>query len=135
MFISSLPDLKQKAMVSLLYSGGLRISEVCHLKYQDIDRKHMRIHITQAKKCFDRYAILSKSALQILTDYWYAFDSYQHIHNNSCSHLPDCAYPPSTLTRCHENIDFIGFLFVFSCQHALGVINYSFVLRIILLYN
>lgn len=30
-FISSIPDLKVKAMVSLLYGSGLRIGEVCRL--------------------------------------------------------------------------------------------------------
>lgn len=73
-FISTLPDLKQKAMVSLMYSAGLRIGEVCNLKYKDIDRKSMRIHITHGKNRFDRYAILSKSALDILTEYWFAYD-------------------------------------------------------------
>lgn len=72
--IDSMPDLKQKAMVALMYSSGLRIGEVCHLKYQDIDRKNMRIHITHGKNRSDRYAILSKKALDILTAYWFAFD-------------------------------------------------------------
>ena len=65
---------KEKAMVSLLYSAGLRIGEVCHLKYKDIDRKSMRIHISHGKNRSDRYAILSSQALQILTEYWFAYD-------------------------------------------------------------
>ncbi len=73
-FISTLSDLKVKAMVVLLYSAGLRIGEVCHLKYQDIDRTHMRIHITHGKNRSDRYAILSKQALAILTQYWFAYN-------------------------------------------------------------
>lgn len=73
-FISTLPDLKQKAMVALMYSAGLRIGEVCNLKYKDIDRKSMRIHITHGKNRSDRYAILSKLALDILTAYWFAYD-------------------------------------------------------------
>lgn len=72
-FISSLPDLKQKAMVSLLYSAGLRISEVCSLKYSDIQRKNMRIHIRHSKNRSDRFAILSQNSLDILTAYWFAF--------------------------------------------------------------
>lgn len=39
LFISSIPDLKQKTMVALLYSSGLRIGELCRLRYQDVDRK------------------------------------------------------------------------------------------------
>ena len=73
-FISSISDLKQKAMISLLYSSGLRVGEVCSLKYSDIERKNMRIHIRHGKNRSDRYAILSQNALDILTAYWFAFD-------------------------------------------------------------
>lgn len=72
-FISTLADLKQKAMVSLLYSAGLRIGEVCQLKYEDIERKNMRIHVSHGKNRSDRYAILSENTLAILTEYWRAF--------------------------------------------------------------
>lgn len=73
-FISTLPDLKQQSMVSLMYSSGLRIGEVCHLRYEDVSRKLMRIHITHGKNRSDRYAVLSPRALDILTKYWYEFD-------------------------------------------------------------
>lgn len=71
--IDSMPDLKQKAMIALMYSSGLRIGEVCHLRYEDIQRKNMRIHIRHGKNRSDRYAVLSKRALDILTAYWFAF--------------------------------------------------------------
>ena len=61
-FISSMPDLKHKTMVTLMYSSGLRIGEVCRLRYEDVDRKHMRLHISHSKSRNDRYAILSKAA-------------------------------------------------------------------------
>mgnify|MGYP000569659988 CR=1 FL=1 len=72
-FISSISDLKQKAMVSLMYSSGLRIGEVCRLRYEDVDRKNMRLHITHSKNRNDRYAILSKAALDLLTRYWFEY--------------------------------------------------------------
>lgn len=62
-FISSMPDLKPKTMVTLMYSSGLRIGEVCRLRYEDVDRNHLRLHITHTKTRKDRYAILSKAAL------------------------------------------------------------------------
>lgn len=71
--IRSMPDLKQKAMAALLYSSGLRIGEVCSLRYEDIERKNMRIHIRHSKNRSGRYAILSVNALDILTRYWFAF--------------------------------------------------------------
>ncbi|MBQ7370601.1 MAG: tyrosine-type recombinase/integrase [Blautia sp.] len=71
-FISTMSDIKPKAMVALMYSSGLRIGEVCSLRYEDIQRKNMRIHITHSKSRCDRYAILSKEALDLLTEYWFA---------------------------------------------------------------
>lgn len=73
-FISTMPDLKQKTMTAVMYSAGLRIGEVCRLRYEDIDRKNMRIHICHSKSRQDRYAILSKTALDLLTQYWFAYD-------------------------------------------------------------
>ena len=49
------------------------ISEVCSLKYSDIQRKNMRIHIRHSKNRSDRYAILSQKTLAVLTQYWFAF--------------------------------------------------------------
>ncbi|MBR1866732.1 MAG: phage integrase N-terminal SAM-like domain-containing protein, partial [Lachnospiraceae bacterium] len=44
-FISSIEDLKKKAMICLLYSAGLRISEACRLKCSDIQHSKGRIHV------------------------------------------------------------------------------------------
>ena len=74
MFISTLPTLKQQTMVALMYSAGLRVDEVCNLKYSDINRPSMRIHISKTKNRSDRYAILSQKSLDMLTEYWYAYD-------------------------------------------------------------
>lgn len=73
-FIVSIDDLKIKAMVALLYSAGLRHCEVRNLKYEDISRQDRRIHVTHSKNRSDRYAVLSSKALDILTQYWYAYN-------------------------------------------------------------
>ena len=69
-FLSTMPDLKPQTMAVLMYSSGLRIGEVCSLRYEDIQRKNMRIHISHGKNRHDRYAVLSKYALDLLTRYW-----------------------------------------------------------------
>lgn len=70
-FINSIPDIKQKAMTALMYSSGLRIGEVCHLRYEDISRIAMKVHIQHSKNRQERFAPLSKYALDILTLYWF----------------------------------------------------------------
>lgn len=71
LFILSFSNLKHKAILALMYSAGLRVGEVCALRYEDISRSSMRIHICHSKARSDRYAILSRNALDILTQYWF----------------------------------------------------------------
>jgi site-specific recombinase XerD len=73
-FIDSFSNLKHKAIVALMYSAGLRVGEVRQLRYDDISRSSMRIHIRSSKNRSDRFAILSRKALDILTQYWFFAD-------------------------------------------------------------
>ena len=69
--IDATPNLKHKAIIATMYSSGLRVSEVIHLNYEDISRTNMQIYIRNSKTHSSRYAILSKRALDILTEYWF----------------------------------------------------------------
>ncbi|MCD7712154.1 MAG: tyrosine-type recombinase/integrase [Firmicutes bacterium] len=69
-FLCSIDDKKKKAMVSLLYSSGLRISEVCRLKCADIYHSSSRIYVAPSKNGKDRYTILADEAYEAVCDYW-----------------------------------------------------------------
>jgi site-specific recombinase XerD len=73
-FISTMLYLKQKTMLAVMYSTDLRVGELCALRYEDIQRQTMHIHIKHSKALCDRYAILSTMALDLLTQYWYEYD-------------------------------------------------------------
>tara|TARA_R110002074_G_scaffold91676_1_gene200391 strand:- start:2198 stop:3037 length:840 start_codon:yes stop_codon:yes gene_type:complete len=64
------PGLKYRAALSIGYGGGLRASEVTHLKVRDIDSDRMLIHIERGKGGKDRDVMLSPSLLVLLRDYW-----------------------------------------------------------------
>lgn len=68
--INSPKNIKHKAILYLLYSGGLRIGEIPNLRIEDIDSKNKQIHIKSAKGKKDRYTILSEATLQILRSYY-----------------------------------------------------------------
>ena len=69
--IDATDNLKHKAIIATMYSSGLRVSEVIHLYYDDISRTNMTIHVREAKGRIDRYTILSKKNLDLLTEYWF----------------------------------------------------------------
>lgn len=68
--LSSVKNSKHKAILSVIYSGGLRISELVNLPIKAIDSDRMQIHIENAKGNKDRYTILSKKVLELLRVYF-----------------------------------------------------------------
>ncbi|WP_421976071.1 tyrosine-type recombinase/integrase [Roseivirga seohaensis] len=70
LILSSVKNIKHKAILSTIYSAGLRISEVINLPIKAIDSDRMQIHIKNAKGNKDRYTILSKKVLDLLREYF-----------------------------------------------------------------
>ncbi len=82
--IELIPNLKHKAIISLAFSTGMRVSEICNLKIVDIDSKRMILRILDSKGKKDRIVPLSESILTLLRSYWqeykpkfYLFESYK----------------------------------------------------------
>jgi site-specific recombinase XerD len=63
-------NIKHKCIVSLLYSAGLRRSELLNLTLEDIDSKRMTILVRNSKGGKDRMTILSQSVLEDLRIYF-----------------------------------------------------------------
>jgi integrase/recombinase XerD len=66
-------NLKHKCILSTIYSGGLRISEVINLKLKDIDSSRMMIRIECGKGRKDRNTLLSTTLLQNLRKYYLVY--------------------------------------------------------------
>jgi integrase/recombinase XerD len=65
----SIQNEKHRALLFIVYSAGLRVSEVVNLKIEDVDSDRMLIHIRQGKGRKDRYTMLSEVALDALRSY------------------------------------------------------------------
>ena len=68
--LSVTENLKHRALLTITYSAGLRVSEAAKLKVTDIDSKRMMVRVQQGKGRKDRYSILSQTALELLRRYW-----------------------------------------------------------------
>jgi integrase/recombinase XerD len=74
-------NLKHRAIISLLYSAGLRISELLRLKLGDIDSDRMMIRVSQAKGHKDRYVVLSEKILILLQNYYQEYRPKDYLFN------------------------------------------------------
>ena len=63
-------NIKHRVLLMTTYAGGLRVSEVVHLKVTDIHSDRMMIRVEQGKGRKDRYTLLSKRLLEELRNYW-----------------------------------------------------------------
>lgn len=61
---------KYRALFMTLYAAGLRISEACRLRVEDIDSRRMVIRVPQGKGAKERYTVLSPRLLAMLRVYW-----------------------------------------------------------------
>lgn len=67
---SSVRNLKHRTVLMTLYATGMRVSEVTHLRVDDIDSNRMVIRVRQAKGRKDRYIPLLPTLLTTLRTYW-----------------------------------------------------------------
>lgn len=83
--IRNTENIKHRAMLMIVYSAGLRVSELVNLRISDVDSERNQVRIVQGKGKKDRYTLLSQKALTILRAYFRAyqpkdwlFEGYNH---------------------------------------------------------
>jgi len=74
-------NIKHKVILSLLYSCGLRVSELINLKWSHIDRSRMIINIIQAKGKKDRQVMLAAELLPVLETYYRQYKPKEYVLN------------------------------------------------------
>jgi site-specific recombinase XerD len=78
-------NLKHKVILSLLYSCGLRVSELINLQWSNIDRSRMVINILGGKGNKDRQVMLAESLVPLLEKYFREYRSKTYVLNGQTS--------------------------------------------------
>jgi site-specific recombinase XerD len=71
--LEAIRNPKHRAVVTLLYSSGLRVGEVVRLRREDLDVERALVRVRRGKGAKDRMTLLSRRALAITEAYVMAF--------------------------------------------------------------
>lgn len=85
--INSTSNLKHRALLQLIYSCALRLSEAIFLKISDIDGTRKQIHIKQSKGAKDRIIPIPEETLLLLRNYFAQYKPKEFLFNGDSTHL------------------------------------------------
>jgi site-specific recombinase XerD len=83
----------------LIYSAGLRRSELIELKVTDIDSERMVINIIGAKGKKDRVSLLSDNMLDLLRKYYKGYKPKGYLFEG----VEGCKYSPTSVANILKN--------------------------------
>ena len=93
--INSLSNIKHTAILYILYTSGLRRSELLNLKVCDIDSNRMLIRVNGGKGNKDRFTVLSEGCLKILRKYFLEYRPTFYLFEG----LPGQKYSTSSVAK------------------------------------
>jgi len=102
--LAAVRNLKHKALIMVAYDSGLRLSELRHLRIDDIDGNRMTMRVRLGKGQKDRYARLTPELLKLLREYWLAYRPQTWLFPGETPDKPyDIATPGHILKKlCRE---------------------------------
>lgn len=92
--IDAVQNIKHRTLLSLIYSTGMRLREITHLKIADIDSKDMRIKVVSGKGKKDRFTLLSHQMLLDLRAYYIQYRPEIYLFNGA---VKACKYSERTI--------------------------------------
>ena len=72
---------KHKVILALMYSSGLRVSEVINLKWAHIDRERKVINVIAGKGKKDRQTLLPDNLIKLLEEYFWEYKPKEYVLN------------------------------------------------------
>jgi site-specific recombinase XerD len=72
---------KHKVILALMYSSGLRVSEVINLKWIHIDRERKVINVVAGKGKKDRQTLLPNNLIKLLEEYFWEYKPKEYVLN------------------------------------------------------
>lgn len=85
---SAAKSTKHKLLLKVIYSAGLRRSEVINLKLEHLNFKNHRIYVKDSKGNKDRYTVLSDTLIPEIKQYLHQYRPHQYLFNGKYKGRP-----------------------------------------------
>lgn len=85
LILGTIQNVKHKLLLGLMYSSGLRVSEVVNCKVRDLDFENKMLRVRGAKGAKDRITVLSEKVCAVLQKYVKNKESEDHIFESERS--------------------------------------------------
>jgi integrase/recombinase XerD len=92
-------NIKHQILLKLSYGLGLRVSEIVHLKIENIDSARMMVHVQNAKGKKDRYVPLPESILVQLREYYVTYKPQTYLFEGKDGKM----YAPRSVQAVFKN--------------------------------
>jgi site-specific recombinase XerD len=97
--LESTDNLKHKAILTIIYSAGLRVGEAIDLRINDILPDRMQIFVKNGKGSVDRYTILAERTLNLLREYYKKYKPEKYLFEGQSGGK----YSASSIRKVLEN--------------------------------
>ncbi len=116
--IQSISNLKQRAVIQLIYSCALRIGEVVNIRVKDIDGQRMQLAIRQAKGAKDRLVPIPEDTLNLIREYYKQYRPKEYLFEGQCSPQYDVRSIQQVFYRAKDKAGIRKKVSVHSLRHS-----------------
>lgn len=111
-------EIREKAVLGLLYDGGPRKGEVLNLELCDLDFDRGCVHIRQGKGRKDRYVPFSVNMRKVMAAYLSAYHPQRYVFEKAPGVQMGYAWPTKVLARAVERTSIIKHVHCHTLRHC-----------------
>lgn len=115
-------DLRDKALIGLMFDTGIRKSELLNLCTYDLDFDRGKIHIREGKRRKDRYVPFSKNMQKVVAAYLKAYHPHKYLFEQERDKPKGKYWPPRVLAAALERTDIVKHVSCHVLRHTYATI-------------
>lgn len=120
--LKACPDLRDKALIGLMFDTGIRKSELLNLCTYDLDFDRGKIHIREGKRCKDRYVPFSKNMQKVVAAYLKTYHPHKYLFEQERDKPKSKYWPPRVLASALERTDIVKHVSCHVLRHTYATV-------------